>query len=227
MGSHDLILFNCNLWFISECAVTGALKCYLRELPEPLMTFELYSDWFKAAGCVWYQYYLFLISLWFQSWFLSVISSQGKKPDREAGAVPGTSEETSTWKLQQPQVFFFFFFCIITWLNVKFTCHLGKNASQNSQYFRGEEDAHKQLHWNVVLATLASSWIAALLCRSVSIFGPGWNVSTKWHTHSGHQGIKLTLMIPWLSCSATLRLTFVFLCEPVLLLFAKVSMLTI
>lgn len=37
---------------ISECIVTGALKCYLRELPEPLMTFELYSDWFKAAGCV-------------------------------------------------------------------------------------------------------------------------------------------------------------------------------
>lgn len=34
--------------------MTGALKCYLRELPEPLMTFELYSDWFKAAGCVSY-----------------------------------------------------------------------------------------------------------------------------------------------------------------------------
>ncbi|XP_061823312.1 SH3 domain-binding protein 1 [Nerophis lumbriciformis] len=31
-------------------AVAGALKCYLRELPEPLMTFELYDDWFKAAG---------------------------------------------------------------------------------------------------------------------------------------------------------------------------------
>ncbi|KAM7381999.1 hypothetical protein PAMA_012731 [Pampus argenteus] len=31
-------------------AVAGALKSYLRELPEPLMTFELYSDWFKAAG---------------------------------------------------------------------------------------------------------------------------------------------------------------------------------
>ncbi|XP_054914062.1 SH3 domain-binding protein 1 [Poeciliopsis prolifica] len=31
-------------------AVAGALKCYLRELPEPLMTFELYSDWFSAAG---------------------------------------------------------------------------------------------------------------------------------------------------------------------------------
>ncbi|KAG7275521.1 hypothetical protein CRUP_032564 [Coryphaenoides rupestris] len=31
-------------------AVAGALKCYLRELPEPLMTFELYNDWLKAAG---------------------------------------------------------------------------------------------------------------------------------------------------------------------------------
>ncbi|KAJ7984745.1 hypothetical protein DPEC_G00357950 [Dallia pectoralis] len=31
-------------------AVAGALKSYLRELPEPLMTFELYNDWFEAAG---------------------------------------------------------------------------------------------------------------------------------------------------------------------------------
>lgn len=31
-------------------AVAGALKCYLRELPEPLMTFDLYNDWFEAAG---------------------------------------------------------------------------------------------------------------------------------------------------------------------------------
>ncbi|KAJ8263942.1 hypothetical protein GJAV_G00143350 [Gymnothorax javanicus] len=31
-------------------AVAGALKSYLRELPEPLMTFDLYNDWFKAAG---------------------------------------------------------------------------------------------------------------------------------------------------------------------------------
>lgn len=34
------------------CFLTGALKCYLRELPEPLMTFDLYNDWFKAAGWV-------------------------------------------------------------------------------------------------------------------------------------------------------------------------------
>lgn len=31
-------------------AVAGALKSYLRELPEPLMTSELYNEWFEAAG---------------------------------------------------------------------------------------------------------------------------------------------------------------------------------
>ncbi|KAL0983970.1 hypothetical protein UPYG_G00135360 [Umbra pygmaea] len=36
--------------FTDPHAVAGALKSYLRELPEPLMTFELYNDWFKAAG---------------------------------------------------------------------------------------------------------------------------------------------------------------------------------
>uniref|UniRef100_A0A8D0H712 SH3 domain binding protein 1 n=1 Tax=Sphenodon punctatus TaxID=8508 RepID=A0A8D0H712_SPHPU len=30
-------------------AVAGALKSYLRELPQPLMTYELYDDWFKAV----------------------------------------------------------------------------------------------------------------------------------------------------------------------------------
>ncbi|XP_051817834.1 SH3 domain-binding protein 1 [Antechinus flavipes] len=31
-------------------AVAGALKSYLRELPEPIMTFELYEDWMRAAN---------------------------------------------------------------------------------------------------------------------------------------------------------------------------------
>ncbi|XP_064446695.1 SH3 domain-binding protein 1 isoform X2 [Mirounga angustirostris] len=31
-------------------AVAGALKSYLRELPEPLMTFDLYDDWMRAAS---------------------------------------------------------------------------------------------------------------------------------------------------------------------------------
>ncbi|XP_061563675.1 rho GTPase-activating protein 44-like isoform X4 [Cololabis saira] len=30
-------------------AIAGALKSYLRELPEPLMTFELYNDWIQAS----------------------------------------------------------------------------------------------------------------------------------------------------------------------------------
>ncbi|XP_069822570.1 SH3 domain-binding protein 1 [Dendropsophus ebraccatus] len=37
--------------FMSEPhAVAGALKSYLRELPEPLMTSELFNDWMKAAS---------------------------------------------------------------------------------------------------------------------------------------------------------------------------------
>ncbi|KAM6951894.1 rho GTPase-activating protein 44-like isoform 3-T3 [Aplochiton taeniatus] len=31
-------------------AIAGALKSYLRELPEPLMTFELYEDWIQASN---------------------------------------------------------------------------------------------------------------------------------------------------------------------------------
>ncbi|XP_066546415.1 rho GTPase-activating protein 17 isoform X2 [Amia ocellicauda] len=31
-------------------AVAGALKSYLRELPEPLMTFQLYDEWIQASG---------------------------------------------------------------------------------------------------------------------------------------------------------------------------------
>lgn len=49
-GSHLYYLSNDN----TSSLVTGALKSYLRELPEPLMTFELYNDWFKAAGWVLY-----------------------------------------------------------------------------------------------------------------------------------------------------------------------------
>lgn len=33
---------------VSLCAA-GALKSYLRELPEPLMTFELYEEWIQAS----------------------------------------------------------------------------------------------------------------------------------------------------------------------------------
>ncbi|KAL7982397.1 hypothetical protein Chor_009995 [Crotalus horridus] len=37
-------------FYIDPHAVAGALKCYLRELPQPLMTSELYDDWLKAAS---------------------------------------------------------------------------------------------------------------------------------------------------------------------------------
>jgi len=30
-------------------AVSGALKSYLRELPEPLMTYQLYDEWIQAS----------------------------------------------------------------------------------------------------------------------------------------------------------------------------------
>ena len=30
--------------------IAGCLKMYLRELPDPLLTFDLYSEWIKAAG---------------------------------------------------------------------------------------------------------------------------------------------------------------------------------
>ena len=36
--------------YISDVhAVTGVLKLYLRELPEPLLTFELYEEWINAS----------------------------------------------------------------------------------------------------------------------------------------------------------------------------------
>jgi len=38
-----------DLLIICSFNISGALKLYLRELPEPLMTFELYNDWFSAA----------------------------------------------------------------------------------------------------------------------------------------------------------------------------------
>jgi len=32
---------------ISGCCCIGVLKLYLRELPEPLMTFDLYDEWMR------------------------------------------------------------------------------------------------------------------------------------------------------------------------------------
>ncbi|XP_051899283.1 SH3 domain-binding protein 1-like [Pristis pectinata] len=44
-GSFDPQEFNSD-----SHAVAGALKSYLRELPQPLMTFDLYDEWFQAAS---------------------------------------------------------------------------------------------------------------------------------------------------------------------------------
>ncbi|XP_029445961.1 SH3 domain-binding protein 1 [Rhinatrema bivittatum] len=41
---------NIEEFYLEPHAVAGALKSYLRELPQPLMTYELYDDWFKAAN---------------------------------------------------------------------------------------------------------------------------------------------------------------------------------
>ncbi|XP_030063767.1 SH3 domain-binding protein 1 isoform X2 [Microcaecilia unicolor] len=41
---------NIDEFYLEPHAVAGALKSYLRELPQPLMTYELYDDWFKAAN---------------------------------------------------------------------------------------------------------------------------------------------------------------------------------
>lgn len=39
----------------------GALKSYLRELPEPLMTYELYNDWIQASKSVSFQYHVVVV----------------------------------------------------------------------------------------------------------------------------------------------------------------------
>lgn len=38
-----------NIENICGCVVSGALKSYLRELPEPLMTHQLYDEWIQAS----------------------------------------------------------------------------------------------------------------------------------------------------------------------------------
>lgn len=48
------LLFIYGFFFFSSSlslfvAFLGALKSYLRELPEPLMTYELYDEWIQAS----------------------------------------------------------------------------------------------------------------------------------------------------------------------------------
>jgi len=49
-ASFDAGIVDLNEFENDVHAVTGILKQYLRELPQPLLTFELYDDWIKAAS---------------------------------------------------------------------------------------------------------------------------------------------------------------------------------
>lgn len=44
LGDVFLLIIN-----LCEYVVLGALKSYLRELPEPLMSYQLYDDWIQAS----------------------------------------------------------------------------------------------------------------------------------------------------------------------------------
>ena len=50
----NIFYSTCRLYsyIFNVLSYTGALKQYLRELPYPLLTFELCSAWTAAAGCV-------------------------------------------------------------------------------------------------------------------------------------------------------------------------------
>lgn len=45
----SLLFGNGLLLDFSPLVWLGALKSYLRELPEPLMTYELYDEWIQAS----------------------------------------------------------------------------------------------------------------------------------------------------------------------------------
>lgn len=54
-GRHIELCYQCiqtHTCIYGFICLPGALKSYLRELPEPLMTFELYNDWIQASKCV-------------------------------------------------------------------------------------------------------------------------------------------------------------------------------
>ncbi|XP_037547589.1 rho GTPase-activating protein 44 [Nematolebias whitei] len=49
-ASLDCGVLDVQEFSVDPHAIAGALKSYLRELPEPLMTFELYGDWIQASN---------------------------------------------------------------------------------------------------------------------------------------------------------------------------------
>lgn len=78
---------------------SGALKSYLRELPEPLMTFELYNDWIQASKWVSSQTNIvtlkfktcIFISLFKYGTFCCSAASKTKKRDCRLCSVPAKS----------------------------------------------------------------------------------------------------------------------------------------
>ncbi|XP_037836877.1 rho GTPase-activating protein 44 isoform X4 [Kryptolebias marmoratus] len=49
-ASLDCGVLDVQEFSVDPHAIAGALKSYLRELPEPLMTFDLYSEWIQASN---------------------------------------------------------------------------------------------------------------------------------------------------------------------------------
>lgn len=63
---HCMCTNTCIFLIISSSP--GALKSYLRELPEPLMTYELYNDWIQASKSVSYITIMMLLLLLLYQW---------------------------------------------------------------------------------------------------------------------------------------------------------------
>lgn len=53
-NAFDAGIVNIEEYYRDAHTIAGVLKCYLRELPEPLLTFELYEEWINASKLVLY-----------------------------------------------------------------------------------------------------------------------------------------------------------------------------
>lgn len=88
-------------------SLSGALKSYLRELPEPLMTFELYSDWIQASKCVSSQnkvvFKRFILFLLNESFLSCSIQDQEKRLQALMGAcekLPPANNNNFKWVIK-------------------------------------------------------------------------------------------------------------------------------
>ena len=57
-GSYPLSFPDLNIEDHPVHVLTTVLKCFFRELPEPLLTFELYDEFLQASGKDNYEYRL-------------------------------------------------------------------------------------------------------------------------------------------------------------------------